>query len=158
MHATSPMEDSIGPEAAGSAGRRWEGVRIGLGAVYLLGALAHVALGLFAPEVYRQFADQALLDVYGEGWRTLVVPALPVLQPLVIVFEGALAVALLWRGRAVVAGHAAGAAFQAALVLSGPWGPINAALAAVHLAALRQSYPVTVPDLVRSRFERGERA
>lgn len=135
--------------------RRWEVTRTGLGAMYLLGALAHVALGRFAPGIYAEFADQALVGAYTDLWQALVVPNLVVLQPLVAVFELGVGLALLWRGHAVLVGHAAGASFQAGLVLSGPWGPINAVLALVHLTALRTSYPATVADTLRERVGRG---
>jgi hypothetical protein len=59
--------------------------------------------------------------------------------------------ALLVRGRAVRAGHAAGAVFQFALVPSGPWGVINLGLAAVHAASVRASYPASAVDLVCRR-------
>lgn len=131
--------------------RRWEVTRLVFGIVYILGAFAHVALGLSAPEVYDQFANQALLGGYTAFWTSYVVPNLWFLQPLVIVFEFGLGVALLWRGRAVRAGHAAGAVFQAGLILSGPWGPINAGLAVIHLVALRMTYPKTIIDVVRRR-------
>lgn len=132
--------------------RAWEATRLILGGMYLLGAVAHVALGLFAPEIYPQFANQALVGVYAELWGLVVVPHLSILQPMVTLFEFSLVVALLWRGRAVHAGHAAGALFQAGLVLSGPWGIINAGLALVHVAALRRSYPLTVSGLLRRRL------
>lgn len=150
--------DTVTDTRESTAGRirRWERVRLALGATYLLGALTHVALGAFAPDVYRQFADQALLPAYTDLWQTLVVPTLAVLQPLVTVFEFALAAALLWRGRAVVAGHAAGALFQVGLVLSGPWGVVNAALALVHLAALRVSYPTVALTARRHGDARGD--
>jgi len=134
------------------ASRSWEAMRIVLGGMYLLGAFAHIAIGMLAPEIYPQFANQALVGAYTELWELLVVPYLSVLQPLVILFEFGLVIALHWRGRAVRAGHAAGAIFQVALILSGPWGVVNAGLALVHVAALRQSYPLTVFDLVRRRL------
>jgi hypothetical protein len=145
-----------GPETTASstkseASRPWEVLRIVLGVMYLLGALAHLVLGVSAPEIYRQFANQALVAPYTDLWQTLVVPFLAILQPLVILFELGLVVALCWRGRAVLLGHAAGAVFQAGLILSGPWGPINAVLALVHVAALRRAYPRTVLELVRRR-------
>jgi hypothetical protein len=133
------------------AGPRREVLRIVLGVMYLLGALAHVALGVLAPEIYRRFANQALVAIYTNLWQSLVVSHLAILQPLVILFEFGLGVALCWRGRAVLLGHAAGAVFQIGLVLSGPWGPINAVLAVLHLAALRRSCPRTVLGLVRRR-------
>jgi hypothetical protein len=146
--------EEAGPETTASstksgADRHWDVLRVVLGVMYLLGALTHVLLGVLAPEIYPQFANQALVAPYTDLWQSLVVPYLAILQPLVTVFEVGLAVALCWRGRAVLLGHAAGAVSQAGLVLSGPWGPINAALALVHVAALHRSYPRTVLDLVR---------
>lgn len=134
--------------------RRWELARLALGTVYVLGAAAHLYLGLRAPEIYTAFADQALLGAYTAAWTSFVVPALPVLQPLVTLFELALGVALLWRGRAVRLGHLAGGGFQAAVVLSGPWGPVNAGLAVVHVVAARYEYPRSAVDtLWRRRAE-----
>ena len=145
--STTRTEQTV--PAPAHAGRRWEVTRILLGLVYLFGALAHVALGLLAPEVYEEFADQALLSVYTDLWVSLVVPNLVVLQPLVVILELALGATLLWRDRAVRAGHVAGAVFQTGLILSGPWGPINAFLAAIHLAAARVTYPLSVVALAR---------
>lgn len=139
-------------DPAGTTSRRWELTRVALGGMYLLGGVTHVALGVLVPDLYTQFADRALLDGYTALWRALVAPNLAVLQPLVTLFEFALALALWSRGRVVLTGHALGAAFQAALVLSGPWGPVNAGLAVLHLAALRRSYPRTVVDLVQRRL------
>jgi len=132
-------------------GSRWHALRTVLGVMYLLGALAHAVLGILAPEIYQQFANQTLVGLYADLWRSLVVPSLPILQPLVILFEIGLAVALCWRGRIVLLAHGAGAVFQAGLVLSGPWGPINAVLALLHVASLRRSYPRTIISLVRRR-------
>lgn len=134
-------------------GPGWEAPRVVLSIMYLLGALAHVALGVLAPEIYARFADQALVGVYTDVWTGLVVPNLWIMQPLVAVFEFGLATALLWRGRAVLAAHAVGVVFQAGLVLSGPWGPINAVLALVHMAGLRSSYPETIVTLASRRLQ-----
>lgn len=121
--------------------------------MYLLGALAHIALGFLTPEIYVRFADQALVGVYTDVWTGVVVPNLWIMQPLVAVFEFGLALALLWRGRVVQAAHAAGAVFQAGLILSGPWGPVNAVLALVHVAGLRSSYPETIVTVASRRLQ-----
>lgn len=126
------------------APRRWEVVRLVLAGTYLFGAVVHFALGIAAPDVYEQFADQALHEGFTELWATFVVPNLWFLQPAVLVFELGLGVALLARGRIVRLGHAAGAIFQVGLILSGPWGIINAGLAVVHGLALRFRYPKAV--------------
>jgi hypothetical protein len=138
-----------GDTPTGQSVRRVDAVRLLLGASYLLGALVHVLLGLRAPETYAEFVDLTPWAAYGEAWRAFVVPNLGVLQPLVVLFELTVGLALLVRGRAVRAGHAGGAVFQLALVPSGPWGVINLGLAAVHAASLRASYPDSVVALVR---------
>jgi len=122
--------------------------------MYLLGALVHIALGTLAPAVYAEFANQALLSLYRDVWGDFIVPNLAVLHPLVVVFEFTVGVALLRRGHMVLAGHAAGAVFQAGLIFSGPWGPMNALLALPHLAARRLSYPTTVGTFLRRQFGR----
>lgn len=151
MRITSSLHQTTELSAKPEAGRRWEVLRIVLGAMYLLGAVTHILLGILAPELYQQFANQALVAIYTNLWQSFVVPYLAILQPLVTAFEIGVAVALWWRGRAVRIGHAAGAAFQAGLVLSGPWGPVNALLTLLHVAALRRSYPTTVRRFVQRR-------
>lgn len=123
--------------------------------MYVLGGIVHLVLGVQSPELYVEFADQALLGLYTDFWRSLVVPNLVVLQPLIALFELAVGMALFWRGLVLRIGHGAGAAFQLLLVLSGPWGPINAVLAVIHLAALRVTYPESVFGLVQQRLTRG---
>lgn len=145
--------DPAATSATASPGRRWEVTRVGLSGTYLLGGLVHVALGGLAPGAYARFAEQALVGVYTDLWTWLVVPNLWVLHPLVTVFELGLGIVLLWRGRPVRAAHAAGAVFQVGLVLSGPWGPINAVLALIHLLALGHTYPRSVVELVRRPTE-----
>lgn len=140
--------DKSAAGATASIRRRWDVLRAGLALLYFLGGIAHLVLAVRSPGVYEGFANQALLGAYTDAWRTFVVPNLAVLIPLVGLFEVGIAVALLWRKRAVRVGHAAGGLFQAGLVLSGPWGPINAVLALVHLEALRRTYPTPIPSLV----------
>lgn len=40
------------------------------------------------------------------------------------------------------------------LVLSGPWGPVNAVLAPVHVAGLGSSYPETIVTVARRRLQK----
>lgn len=51
-----------------------------------------------------------------------------------LVFEAAVAAALLWSGRVVTLANVAGGCFQLGLVLSGSWGLLNVALASGHVA------------------------
>ena len=130
--------------------RRWTLARLALAITYLLGGVAHLVLAATSLEFYESFADVALLGAYTDLWGEFVVPNLAVLVPLVALFELALGVALLWRGPAVRLAHAGGAGFQAALVLSGPWGPVNAVLAGIHAVAARRAYPTTVAGRLRA--------
>jgi hypothetical protein len=136
------------PERATDTRFRWDGVRAGLALLYFVAGIAHLVLAVRSPGVYEGFATQALFGAYTDAWRSFVVPNLAVLVPLVGFFEVAIAVTLLWRNRAVSLGHLAGGLFQAGLVFSGPWGPINAVLALLHFGALRRSYPTAIPSLV----------
>jgi hypothetical protein len=128
----------------------WDVARSVLGITYLLGGIAHLVLAVRAPEIYEHFAEQALVGAYADLWGDLVVPNIAVLVPLVGLFELAVGAGLLWRGRAVRLGHTGGAAFQLGLVLSGPWGIVNAGLALVHAAGARLRYPTAIPARIRA--------
>lgn len=132
--ALPPRERTVTP-------RRWEVLHPGLGATDILGGIAHLVLAVRAPGIYDHVAEQALGGAYTDLWAELVVPNLAVLVPLVGLFELAVGAGLLWRCRAVRLGHIGGAAFQFGLVLSGPWGIINAGLALLHAAGARLPYP-----------------
>lgn len=144
----SPARSRVANKAIKTSTRapkaRWEASRLLFGVLYLLGGIVHIAFGLFAPTIYEEFANQALLGVYTDLWASMVVPNLWFLHPFIVIFEIGLGIALLWRGPVVRIGHAAGAVFQAGLVLSGPWGVLNAVFAVIHLGALRISHPRTI--------------
>lgn len=105
--------------------------------MYAVGAIVHAYFALFTPEMYEAFADVALVAIYREMWSNFVIPNLWLLLPAVILFEIAVAIALLGRGRVVKLANVAAGLFQLGLVLSGPWGVINLVLAAVHFALAR---------------------
>lgn len=114
------------------SGRKTPWTRVVLAGIYGIGAVIHAYFTLTDPAVYEQFGQLALLDSYTHLWRTLVVPNLRLLLPLVVLFEAGVAVAVLGRGRIARVGNALGGLFQLALVPTGPWGPINLGLALVH--------------------------
>jgi len=68
------------------------------GFIYLVGAIANVAMIVFSPEIYKDFAAQALIPFYQNAWNSLVVPNLYVFVSLTIVFEVGLGLLFL-RGR-----------------------------------------------------------
>lgn len=143
--------DAVADRTAASTGGRWELLRLGFAATYLLGGIAHFVLIARSPGIYESFADMALVGIYTDAWREFVLPNLAVVVPLVGLFELAVGVTLLWRGRAVRLAHIAGAIFQVGLVLSGPWGAINAGLALLHVGAARVPRPRSIPSHVRNR-------
>jgi hypothetical protein len=148
--AVDTTSTAVPPRERTVTARRWEVLRSGLGAIYILGGIAHLVLAVRAPEIYAHFAEQALVGAYTDLWAELVVPNLAVLVPLVGLFELAVGAALLWRARSVRLGHIGGAAFQLGLVLSGPWGIINAGLALLHAAGARLTSPTSVPARIRA--------
>ncbi|MFB6153182.1 MAG: hypothetical protein ABEJ27_02915 [Halodesulfurarchaeum sp.] len=133
-------QGGIGVQVSPSPSRRAEGLRLSLALLYLLGGVVHLWLGWRAPGIYERFAAQALVPAYAEAWEALVVPNLDVLQPLVAIAEVGIGLSLLGRGRWVTAGHAAGGLLQLVLVLSGPWGAINAGLAVLHGLGIRETH------------------
>ena len=39
------------------------------GFIYLVGTIANVAIIIFSPEIYKEFADQALIPFYRNAWN-----------------------------------------------------------------------------------------
>ena len=117
-----------------------------IAAVYALGSLVHLAFWATDPGIYERFGELALLDAYGSLWEIVVVPRLGLLLPLVVVFEAAVALSILRPGRTARRGHLAGVLFQLGLAPSGPWGPINIALAWGHWRLAKAAGVASVGD------------
>jgi hypothetical protein len=58
----------------------------------LIRGIAHLVLAVRSPARYERFANRALLGAYTDACRSLVVPNLAVLVPLVGFFEVGIAV------------------------------------------------------------------
>ena len=132
-----------------------EPVRAVLGLVYVGGAAVHLAFWATNRGLYAEMTRHILFGWYRDLWTGQVLPNLDVLLPLLAVFEALVAVAILSHRRAARVGLAAGAAFNLALAPLGFWWPSNVALALLHVALLRVSYPETVLSRVRSRLGTG---
>lgn len=39
------------------------------GLIYLVGAIANIIMIVFSPEIYKEFADQALFPFYKNAWK-----------------------------------------------------------------------------------------
>jgi hypothetical protein len=117
--------------------------------LFLLGAIANGFLLITQPELYRGFADLALVGLYRQVWSGFVFPHIHLLVGMVIVFELVLAVLLLAKGLAVRIGLVTAAAFM--LFLFPFWwsggGLLNLAFAVVLFHLTRSSYPVSLPRL-----------
>jgi hypothetical protein len=74
MQTEQSGSESTALSTKSEARRRWEVLRIVLGIMCLLGAFAHVALGVMAPEIHHQFVNQArgsLLDPLAVARRAI---------------------------------------------------------------------------------------
>lgn len=75
---------------------------------YLLGWMSHVYLAFAKPEVYRNFAETALLPGLGDLWKTLIFPNITFFALALAAFELTVGLLMIGKGRKV----------QLALVLS----------------------------------------
>ena len=86
---------------------------------YLLGGLLHVYLALAVPEVYRGFANTALIPGFRELWRTFVVPDIVRIALALAAFEFVVGILIIGKGKSVKYGLAASILFNVFLVQLG---------------------------------------
>ncbi len=65
------------------------------GTIYLAGAVANLIMIIFQPEIYRSFANLALIPFYSNVWNSIVIPNLYLFVGLIIAFEISLGVLFL---------------------------------------------------------------
>jgi hypothetical protein len=128
-------------------------VRIGIGFIFLAGAAVNAYLGLTQPQIYRSFADTALIPLYRDLWQSLVVPNLGFWLALTVAFEVTTGLLILSKGVRVKVGLGLGILF--CLILVPFWwqgGALsNILLALVQARLLRFEYDTSLVDLVRRR-------
>ena len=90
------------------------------GGMFLAGAAAHIVLVATRPAAYNSFADGSWWPLVAHAWRSVLVPGVQYLIPLLIVFECIVGMLILGRAHRRL-GIAAAIAFNAALILFG-WG------------------------------------
>jgi hypothetical protein len=95
--------------------------RVAFGAMFVLGAAAHALLVLLSPTAYRSFADGASLPFIKHAWRSILVPNVSVLIPVLAIFELIVGLSILAGGHWTRWGLAAAIAFHLGLMLFG-WG------------------------------------
>jgi hypothetical protein len=114
------IQHSQGPPAPlrrRDANRRWA---IAFGGMFLAGAAAHIVLVSTRPAAYNSFADGSWWPLVAHAWRSVLVPSVQYVIPLLIVFECIVGMLILGRAHRRL-GIAAAIAFNAALILFG-WG------------------------------------
>ncbi|GAA0927741.1 hypothetical protein GCM10009554_08850 [Kribbella koreensis] len=96
----------------------WPAIHRGFLAIFGIGGLVHVSLGIADPDSYRPFADAALFDWVRRGWLDIFM-AHPTLWALVLAAGEFVIAGLLLAARRT--GYVAVVGFHLALMLFG-WG------------------------------------
>jgi hypothetical protein len=127
--------------------------RLAFAIIFLLGALANAAIGMFAPSTYEAFADFSIVSLYEELWNTLVYPQMRLFLLLVVLLELTMAWLLLSSDVWAKVGLWLALGFVLGLVPF--WwqdgAVINLLLALPLLWLLRCDYPRSIPELIRDR-------
>jgi hypothetical protein len=95
---------------------------------YLLGALLHVYLALFQPELYTNFGNTAWIPVYGFVWRVVVMPNILFFALALAAFELTVGLLLIGKGEYVKYALTASIMFNIFLVQLGLSIPATDAL------------------------------
>lgn len=86
------------------------------GAIYLIGAVANIAMIVFQPEIYQEFANLALIPFYQSAWNSLVIPNLNIFVGLTIAFEVGLGLLFLGGRRFLGLAYLISLAFNIGLI------------------------------------------
>jgi len=105
------------PPRQGDPNRWWARV---FGGMFLAGAATHIILVTTKPSSYGSFADGSWWPFIAHAWRSVLLPNVRFLIPLLVLFEAAAGLLILSRAYRRI-GIGAAIAFNAALILFG-WG------------------------------------
>ena len=128
-------------------------LRIVFGFMLLGGAAANAFIGLTQPDLYASFADVALLALYRDLWRSLVLPYLGAWLALVVAFESVTGLLILSRAVWVKVGLAAALLFFLFLVPFWWQGGalINILFTVLVAWLMRYEYDRSILDIIRRR-------
>ena len=135
-------------------------IRLAFAVIFLLGAVANAAIGIFAPSTYETFADASILPFYQQLWNGLVYPQMRLFLLPVVILELTMAWLLVSSGVRARIGLLLALGFVLGLVPFWWQGGalINLLLALPLLWLLRYEYPRSIPELIRDgRSERQSR-
>jgi hypothetical protein len=128
-------------------------VRIAFGLILVAGAVANAVMFLSQPRIYDAFAEGAIISLYRDLWRSLVLPHLGLWLALVIAFEISAGILILSKGIWVRVGLLAGILFCLGLVPFWWYGGalLNVAMAVALAWLLRYDFAASVVDAARRR-------
>jgi len=131
---------------------------------YLLGWIPIVYLGFANPETYRALGDTALIPGFDLIWQDFAMPRITVLALLLAVFELAVGLLLITKGKWVKLGLVLSIGFSLFLIQLGLSIPAedlsmdiyfnrfpNIVFVFLQLYLVFQSYPETIYEVIRER-------
>ncbi|RPI31902.1 MAG: hypothetical protein EHM70_10310 [Chloroflexota bacterium] len=132
---------------------------------YLLGWVVHLVVVVRGPQFYAPFGDTALIPAFGDFWTAVVMPNITLFAVLLMVFELAVGMLLIGKGRQVKAGLAASLLFNLFLVQLGLTVPAsdpvsdfvsnrlpNLVFIALQIPLLFQRFDRSIPEIVLSKL------
>lgn len=117
MSITQQSGERSSPPRRGGPNRWWARA---FGGMFLAGAATHLILVTTRPSSYGSFADRSWWPLIAHAWRSVLLPNVHLLIPLLVLFEAAVGLLILGRAYRRI-GIAAAIAFNVALSLFG-WG------------------------------------
>lgn len=129
--------------------------RIFVGVFFIIMAVGvNIVLTVLAPEQFMKLGDEPLLPFYGWMFQNVLAPAPQTIGILAAAGEIAMGLLILSRGSRVKLGLAGAIAFLIAITPLGIWTLPNPVLAGGLAWLLKEEYPRSVLDLLRSRSHR----
>lgn len=129
--------------------------RIFIGVFFIIMAVGvNVVLTILAPDQFLKLGDAPLLPFYGWIFQNVFAPAPQVVGILAAAGEIAIGLLMLSRGRRVKLGLAGAIVFLIVITPLGIWTLPNPVLAGGLAWLLKEEYPRSVLDLLRSPWHR----
>ncbi|WP_426228454.1 hypothetical protein [Pseudarthrobacter sp. DSP2-3-2b1] len=129
--------------------------RIFVGVFFIIMAVGvNVVLTVLAPDQFIRLGDEPLLPFYGWVFQNVFAPAPHIVGILAAAGEIGIGLLILSRGRSVKLGLAGAIAFLIVITPLGIWTLPNPVLAGGLAWLLKEEYPRSVLDLLRSRRHR----
>jgi hypothetical protein len=132
---------------------------------YLLGWLSHVYLAFSNPQIYAVFGSTAILKGYALFWQQFIMPRIIFFALLLAVFEIAVGICIIYKGKWVKIGLIFSVLFNLFLIQMGlgmpsadVWADFlsnrlpNIIFILIQLPLIWGNYPASIPEWVKKRF------